>query len=94
MGLLITTCLIKINAYNAIDAPTNRQFSNVELWFGGNLIIVIVAILEYGLILFLKKFTPADGKLLNFDKMSKTMDLVTFFLCCVFMICFNFYYWL
>ena len=52
MGLLITLYLISTNVYGSTEAPPNRGFSNIELWITGTQICILLAILEYSIILF------------------------------------------
>ncbi len=55
LGLLITTWLIASNVHNAVDGPTNRGFSYVEVWMIGMQITIFMAILEYGILLTFKR---------------------------------------
>ena len=56
MGLLVTLHLISVNVYNSVSAPPERGFSYIELWMTGMQLTIIVALVEYGMILGLKKF--------------------------------------
>ena len=56
MGMLITLYLILINTYNSFQAPPNRGFSSIEIWFGGMQIPILLAIIEYGIVLAVKKY--------------------------------------
>ena len=61
MGLLITLYLILINTYNSVDAPPKRGFSAIETWFVGTQALILLAIVEYGILLAIKKFwDPKD----------------------------------
>ena len=96
MGLLITLCLIIINSYNSIDAPSRRGFSPIEIWFVGNLFPILLGILEYGIVLFLKKYFKQKCikiKDLDLTSFARVMDLFTFALLVVYIIAFNLYYW-
>ena len=45
-----------MNVYNSVNAPTKRGFSFIEVWLLGVEIPILVGILEYGLILSVKKY--------------------------------------
>ena len=42
--------------YNSVSAPPERGFSYIELWMTGMQLTIIVALVEYGMILGLKRF--------------------------------------
>ena len=56
MGMLVTLCLISSNVYIAVDAPLQRGFSYIEVWFLGMQLPILFAIVEYSLILGMNKF--------------------------------------
>ena len=56
MGLLITLDLIATNVYNSVKAPAKRGFSYVEIWMIGVQIPILLGILEYAILLALKKY--------------------------------------
>ena len=56
MGMLVTLYLISINVYTTLDAPPGRGFSYLELWMVGMQIPILVALVEYSLILGFRKF--------------------------------------
>ena len=86
MGMLIVLYLIQMNAYNTIPAPPHRGFSSIEAWFIGIQIPILIGILEYGIILALKKFWPTQ-KELN-ETVLKKIDLCTFFLSAIYLVTF------
>ena len=97
MGLLITLCLIIVNSYNSIDAPSRRGFSPIEVWFVGNLFPILLGILEFGFALLLKKYFPNFKiKLLDMDlvSISKALDMATFAVMLLYLIALNAYYWI
>lgn len=92
MGLLITICLILINAYSAVDAPRNRGYSTVELWLVGTMTPVFFGLFEYGVVLALQKF-------INFEKFStkpllEWIDFVSLIITILYFVAFNIYFWL
>ena len=60
MGMIVTLYLISANVYNAVDAPHSRGFSNIEVWMIGAQIPILLALWEYGVILYLKKHANKD----------------------------------
>ena len=91
MGLLITLYLISINTYNSVDAPSKRGFSSIEIWFAGIQAAILLAILEYGVILGMKKL----GKKIVIRGMSqehfKMLDIFTFTVALIYLFIFNFF---
>ena len=53
--MIVTLYLISANVYNAVDAPNERGFSNIEVWMLGAQFPILLALLEYGFVLYLKK---------------------------------------
>ena len=51
MGLLVTLSLISSNVYSSVTAPSDRGFSYLEIWLIGVQGPIVLAILEYGIIL-------------------------------------------
>ena len=110
---MITLDLIATNTYNSVKAPPGRGFSYVEIWLLGVQIPILLAIVEYGILLTMKrvnkKKTPdqnkiqvmyngsqttiRERKIMDVDKIGKTMDLWTFITSLSFIIIFNIVYW-
>ena len=87
MGMIVTLYLISANVYNSVDAPHNRGFSYIELWMLGSQFPILLALFEYGFVLYLKKtdqnvedenqrMEPKDSKS-NLDKKIYRLDFVT-----------------
>ena len=53
--MIVLLYLISANVYNSVDAPKNRGFSFIEIWMIGTQIPILLALYEYGFILYLKK---------------------------------------
>ena len=53
--MIVTLYLISAIVYNAVDAPSGRGFSNIEVWMLGAQFPILLALCEYGFILYLKK---------------------------------------
>ena len=88
MGMLITLYLILINSYNSVDAPPDRGFSDIEVWFYGMQSLILLAILEYGLVLALKMFPKKWN-----EQRFKMMDFSTFIGASMILCIFNGCYW-
>ena len=97
MGLLITIILIITNIYNSIDAAPNRGFSFVEVWYIGIIVPIFIGIIEYGVILAVKKYGDDDcDKILKIDKhiFFQSIDIFTLIVCIILLVIFNVTYWL
>ena len=53
--MIVTLYLISAIVYNAVDAPRARGFSNIEVWMLGAQFPILLALSEYGFVLYLKK---------------------------------------
>ena len=54
--MLVTLDLITTNIYNYVKAPEKRNISYIEIWMLLVYIPIFIAILEYGIILTMKKY--------------------------------------
>ena len=52
--MIVTLYLISANVYNSVDAPKGRGFSYIELWMIGSQCPILLALCEYGFVLYLK----------------------------------------
>ena len=96
MGMVVTLYLISANVYNSVDAPKTRGFSCVEIWMFGSQFPILLALFEYGFVLYLKKVMKMadENEANNFDEKVRMLDLVTMiFSFCSFMI-FATIYWI
>ena len=92
----MTLYLISANVYNSVDAPKTRGFSCVEIWMFGSQFPILLALFEYGFVLYLKKVVKMadENEANNFDEKVRMLDLVTMiFSFCSFMI-FATIYWI
>ena len=87
MGMLITLYLILINSYNSVHAPPDRGVSSIEIWFYGMQALILLAVLEYGIVLAMKMFFKW-----NSDQF-KMMDFATFVVASITLFIFNTCYW-
>ena len=62
MGMIVVLYLISANVYNSVDAPSNRGFSYIEVWMIGTQIPILVAVFEYGFVLYLKKIKTMSAE--------------------------------
>ena len=56
MELLVTLHLISFNVYGSFKAPQERGFSYIEIWVLGTQGNILLAVVECGLLLALKKY--------------------------------------
>ena len=104
MSMIVTLYLISANVYNAVDAPQSRGFSNIEVWMIGAQIPILLALWEYGFILYLKKRAnkpqnqvqamTADDQVVKLDERIKQMDSATMIISFVFFTTFALVYWI
>ena len=55
MAMIVTLYLISTIVYNAVNAPLGRGFGNIEIWMLGAQFPILLALFEYGFILYLKR---------------------------------------
>ena len=104
MGMIVTLYLISANVYSSVKAPNNRGFSYIEIWMIGTQIPILLALVEYGFILYLKKisdkFEDKKGTLelgkpkQNLDDKIKTLDFVTMIISLIYFLTFAAVYWI
>lgn len=89
IGMLLTLNLISFTSYGSLKAPPNRGFSNIDLWFVGIQFPIVMAILEYGMVLALRRFYQ--------EKFVKSfisvIDFIFFVVALITLGVFNLYYW-
>ena len=67
--MLVTLFLISTNVYSSINAPPERGFSYIELWMVGMFLPISIALVEYSIILGVKKYQ--NNKSINAVKLVK-----------------------
>ena len=86
MGMVVTLYLISANVYNSVDAPRTREFGYIEIWMFGSQFPILLALFEYGFVLYLKKVVKVsdENATESFEENIKTLDLATmiFSFCC------------
>ena len=101
MGMLVTLYLISANGYNSLDAPASRGFSYIEIWMIGSQFPILLALIEYGIILHLKKrgikttvvaMDPKDSEK-NFEEKLQRLDYITMIISLSFFVLFTLFYW-
>ena len=93
--MLITLYLIQMNTYNSVKAPPKRGYSSIEVWFVGMQAPILIAILEYGILLALKKsFSQINimGKHFNLEMIFKKVDIFSFLACTLYIAFFTISY--
>ena len=100
MGMIVTLYLISANVYSSVEAPKARGFSYIEVWMIGTQFPILLALFEYGLILYWKKMVKnADDQndiesKQMLDKKIKYLDFATMILSLVSFIVFAIFYWI
>ena len=104
MGMIVTLYLISANVYNSVDAPSNRGFSYIEVWMLGTQFPILLALFEYGLVLYWKKIAKPlddqnqrmnfDDSKQNIDERIKWIDFVTMTISFIFILSFTSIYWI
>ena len=77
--------------YSSVEAPPKRGFSSIEAWFIGMQAPTLLAVLEYGMMLGIKRFVQKPDQI-NYEKLFKSMDLISLVLCVIYFIFFNIIY--
>ena len=79
MGMIVTLYLISANVYNSVDAPKNRGFSYIEIWMLGTQFPILLALIEYGFVLYTKKVMRVsdENDTNDYEEKIKKLDLVT-----------------
>ena len=105
MGMILTLYLISANVYSSVDAPPTRGFSYIEVWILGTQAPIILALFEYGFVLFLKKIakkkTTEENQQVNqndsgpdLDDKIKMLDFTTMIISLVSISTFVSIYWI
>ena len=105
--MIVTLYLISANVYNSVDAPKGRGFSYIEVWMLGSQCPILLALCEYGFVLYLKKIAKKlDEQIMNLDEISNTeteeelenrikrFDFTTMICSFIFFIIFASLYWI
>ena len=78
MGMIVMLYLISTNVYNSVDDPTSKGFSYyIEIWMIGTQIPILLALVEYGFILYLKKISMKfedTNEMLELGKPKQKLD--------------------
>ena len=100
MGMIVTLYLISANVYSSVEAPKERGFSYIEVWMIGTQFPILLALCEYGLILYWKKMAKnvqdqneIESKQ-KLDKKIKYLDFATLIFSLVCFIVFAISYWI
>ena len=104
MGMIVTLYLISANVYNSVEAPKSRGFSYIEIWMIGAQIPILLALVEYGFVLCLKKISKKaeeTNEMLelgksnqNLDDKIKKLDFATMIISFIYFITFAVVYWI
>ena len=90
MGMILTLFLIGVNIYTSVDAPKDRGISYIEIWTMGTQFPIVLALFEYGFILYLKRVSKEP---IN-DERIKQLDFATMIVSLSFLIIFTCVFWI
>ena len=103
MGMIVTLYLISANVYNFVDAPSGRGFSYIEVWMLGSQFPILLALCEYGFVLYMKKVAKTSdpiNEMLNLadekpdlDEKIKKLDFTTMIFSLLYFVTFTLLYW-
>ena len=88
--MVITLCLISFNVYNSVNGPPARGCSYIELWMAGMEMPIILALLEYSMILGMGRLY---GKTKKYMKIAKKLDGITCMISWIYFFLFCLIYW-
>ena len=103
--MLVTLHLISANVYNSVYAPPGRGFSYIELWMIGMQIPILVALIEYSLVLGFKRFMNKTNNAKIFinrrnvtninleDGFYEKIDMISLVLSLIYIVMFSLWYW-
>ena len=104
MGMVVTLYLISANVYNSVKAPDSRGFSYIEIWMIGTQVPILLALIEYGFILYQKRtsktFEDKNENLEmgdlkeNLDNNIKKLDFTTMIISFFYLTIFSVVYWI
>ena len=100
MGMIVTLYLISANVYSSVEAPKERGFSYIEIWMIGTQFPILLALCEYGFILYWKKIARKSGNQNDveskekLDKQIKSLDFAMLIFSFVYFILFAIIYWI
>ena len=102
--MIVTLYLISANVYNSVDAPNGRGFSYIEIWMLGAQFPILLALCEYGFVLYLKKVAKKSEEetmsvdIVNvkpgLDDKIKKLDFATMIFSFIFFVIFCSSYWI
>ena len=102
--MIVTLYLISANVYNSVDAPHNRGFSYIELWMIGSQFPILLALFEYGFVLYLKKVNQdvedenqrmePNNQKSNLNKKIQCLDFATMIISFLLFVIFASLYWI
>ena len=100
MGMIVTLYLISANVYSSVEAPKARGFSYIEIWMIGTQFPILLALCEYGFILYWKKIARKSGNQNDveskekLDEQIKSLDFAMLIFSFVYFILFAIIYWI
>ena len=78
MGMILTLFLISANVYNSVEAPDDSGFSYIDIWMVGTQFPILLALCQYGFVLYLKKVEKTSSKNPNYKKRKVSSNMMKF----------------
>ena len=78
MGMIMTLFLISANVYNSVEAPEDSGFSYIEIWMVGTQFPILLALCQYGCVLYMKKVDKKSSKNLANKKRKVSSTVMKF----------------
>ena len=100
MGMIVTLYLISANVYSSVEALNERGFSYIEIWMIGTQFPILLALCEYGLILYWKKIAKKPGnqnEIESKEKLDEQIKRLDFAMLTISFVCFIIFaisYWI
>ena len=105
----MTLNLISANVYNSVKGPSNRSFGLIEVFFIGLQLPILVALIEYGFLLYTKRYYEPKPELFvkvspkglkedrkkpfDIERFCKTLDKAFVVVSIIYILLFNCIYW-
>ena len=100
MGMIVTLYLISANVYSSVEAPKERGFSYIEIGMIGTQFPILMAICEYGFILYWKKIAKKprnQNEIESKEKLDEQIKRLDFAMLTISFVCFIIFaisYWI
>ena len=77
MGMLVTIFLIVTGIYKTVEAPSKRGYGIIELYYAIVQVPIIIALVEYGIILAILKYKDGHEEVKIFGRTKIVNDILS-----------------